>query len=204
MKQYNINELLEKKKELENQIRDKVSGFSQEDLTYIKTEVIDYVNDGKFNKTHETRERITLGDFTRQVFGMSEELAKIKVAIQKHNANTVADLLQNREALRTKYKMLNNILMQMPKNKQVSRQASRTGKDGRTEEIMETTNEPMFERKAVEKQMNEVAAQERKANTEIQKLNLDAVISIEEPVVEAPVQQPVAEEPRLEAGPAQQ
>ena len=55
---------------------------------------------------------------------------------------------------------------------------NRQDKDGVALEISDFKIEPMFTREEVEKLMNNLASQERKINTEVQRLNLNAQIEL--------------------------
>jgi len=177
MTKYNINELLEKKKELEEQIFEKVSSVNGEELKYRKDVTIDHTREDRTSE-YVPRPKQNIDQFTQETFGLIDELVKVKTAIQKYNAQKVLGELQKREAVRIKHKYLDSIKHNLPENKEHKRQVTRQDKDGVALETTEITVEPMFEKKDVEKRMNEFAAQERKINTDIQKQNLNAKIQL--------------------------
>lgn len=80
--------------------------------------------------------------------------------------------------MRLKHNILKTIVTLLPKDKKHQRQVTRQNKEGVALETTESTVEPMFDKKDVEKRMNEFAAQERKINTSIQKENLNAKIEV--------------------------
>jgi hypothetical protein len=175
-KTFNINELLERKKELENKIKIELD-VDKESLLFVEQTITDHTNP-KNNKKIVLREKKSLVDYSQKFNGMAEELAKVKTAIQKHNADAVLGKLHERESVRKKIEYLNKIKMFLTKDKKYQRSVTRTGKEGETLETTEITNEPMFSRDEVDKQLNQLAAQERKINTEIQKLNLEAKVTL--------------------------
>jgi len=176
MGKYNINELLEKKKELESQILEK-GNVEVDDLRYVEEETIDYTNE-KNNRTLKPKVKVSLIDFSQTFNGFVEELSKVKTAIQKYNSEKVLGRLQERESVRKKIVFLQAIKKRLPVEVKFGQKVSRQDKDGQTLEIVKVKQEPMFEMKDVEKQLNALSAQERKLNTEIQKLNLDASIEL--------------------------
>jgi len=178
MKKYNINELLEKKKELEEQIEDAMEEITPEELTYIEEKVTDYSGDKEKITPYVKRDKKSLTEFCQTIFGYIDELAKVKTAIQKYNADNILGDLQKREATRNKISILERIKLSVPVNEQHTRNVTRKGKEDETLEITEVTKKPMFDRKEVDKQKNEYSAQERKLNTQIQKQNLNATIEI--------------------------
>jgi len=174
---YNINELLEEKKAIEEQVEEKLS-FNPGELSYIKKETIDYTNPD--NSTEFIpKEKIDLKEFTQEFYGLVERLAGVKEAIQKYNAEQILGLLQKRDSVRTKITYLDLVKQNLNREKQSSTRATRKGKENETLEAEKTTIEPMFPLKDVETQYNNLAAQERQLNTEIQKKNLDAKITLE-------------------------
>jgi len=175
-KKFNINELLERKKEIEQQIESEVAPEAKE-LQFIEQTITDYTNP-KNNKKITTREKVDLNAFGNKFNGMVDELAKIKTAIQRYNAENVLGKLNDRDAVRKKIEFLTNIKSALIKEKQYQKKVTREGKDGETLESTEIVMEPMFSRDDVEKQLNQLCAQERKINTEIQKLNLNANVKI--------------------------
>jgi len=168
---YNINELLEYRKEIEKQIRERM-GFSVNELIYTEKNIIDFTNE-KNNRTMTDRARVTSEQFCQEIFGLIDQLAKVKTSIQKYNAEQVAELLNTRDAIRSKIKFLEIVKKTLPKEKKQGRQVTRQNDKNETLEVTEIVVEPMFELKPIEKQFNEFAAQERKLNTEIQKTNLN-------------------------------
>jgi hypothetical protein len=64
------------------------------------------------------------------------------------------------------------------RDKKFNREVTREDKDGVALETVETTIEPMFTREEIEALMDKLAAQERKINTEIQRINLNAKIKL--------------------------
>ncbi len=177
MTKYNINELLEKKKELERQIVDKVQEVNCEELKYRKELTVDHTRDDRKSE-YIPREKQTVDQFCHEIYGLIDELMKVKTAIQKYNASKVLGELQKREAVRVKHKFLEAVKGNLPKDKEHSKKVTRQDKEGVALETTEISVEPMFERKEVEKRLNELASQERKINTGIQKQNLNAKIEL--------------------------
>lgn len=177
VKTYNINELLERKKELEEQLVE-TSNFQQTDLVYEKQKIVDVTNKGN-NREIETRKQISLNDFTMKYNGLLNELSKIKIAIAKFNAENTSELLYKRESARNRIEYLRKIKSNLKKDKQEGRKVTRQNNEGETLEFVDFEIRPMFTIEEVEKQFNETAAEERKLNTQIQKINLDAKISLE-------------------------
>lgn len=175
-KTFNINELLERKKELEGKLSIELD-VDKDSLLFVEQTVTDHTNP-KNNKKITVRERRELVAYTQKFNGMAEELAKVKTAIQKYNTEQVLGKLHERESVRKKIEYLNKIKMFLTKEKKYQRSVSRVGKEGETLETTEITNEPMFSRDDVDNQLNQLAAQERKINTEIQKLNLEAKVTL--------------------------
>lgn len=172
---YNINELLERKKDIESEINN--SEIKNNDLTHTKTEYIDTLN-SKNNKIIESNNKIDLKEYVTKFFGLLDELSVIKTAIQEFNAKEVLGLLHKRNALREQIKYMQIIKNNLKSDKKFNRVTTRTDESGSPLEITETTTEPMFEIKDVEKWINELSSQQRKINTGIQKLNLNAEIDI--------------------------
>jgi len=178
MTKYNINELLERKKELETQLNEKAKELDCEELKYRKEITVDHTRNDKNISEYIPREKQTIDEYTKPIFDLIDELAKVKTAIQKYNAQKVLGELQKREATRIKHNYLSIIKNKLPKDKEHSRKVTRADKEGVALETTEVSVEPMFERKEVEKRMNQFAAQERKVNTEIQRQNLNAEIEL--------------------------
>ena len=176
MKTYNINELLERKKELEEQVKDELT-IDKMSLQFVEQVITDHLN-AKNNKTITQRERVDLVGFSQKFNGMVEELAKVKTSIQKYNAETLLGKLHDRDSIRSRIAYLKRIKESLLKEKQYQRKVSREGKEGEPLETTEVTVEPMFKRTDVETMLNQLAAQERKVNTEMQKLNLNATIEL--------------------------
>lgn len=174
---YNINELLEKKKDIEQEINN--IQINSSDLIYTKTTYIDTLN-SKNNREIITRDKIDLENYTAKFYGLIEELTKIKTAIQEFNAKEVLGLLHQRTALREKINYLKIIKNNLKTDKKFNRTTTRQDERGQALEITEIMSEPMFELSKIEKWENELASQQRKINTEIQKLNLNAQIELKE------------------------
>lgn len=174
---YNINELLEKKKELEEQILEKTKGLTSEDMKYKKEVIIDHTHDDR-QSVYSPKPKQELSEFCQVVFGLIDELEKVKTAIQKYNAEQVLGDIQKRESARIKYSFLKRMKDLLPKDKSHSRKVTRQDSDGVALETTDITTEPFFESEEIEKRMNQYAAQERKINTSIQKKNLDAKIEL--------------------------
>ncbi len=175
---YNINELLEKKKAIEKELMEK-SRINSEDLIFEKQKIIDHKNE-KRTKEYVPREKIGLTNYVTEVSSLAKELAQVKSAIAKHNVDALEGLLQNREALRLQRDFLTALKDTLKKVKKtfvrnVTREVHDTGE---ALETTETTTEPMFSGKEVEKMLSNVAEQERKINTEIQKVNLSAQVEL--------------------------
>ena len=177
MTKYNINELLEKKKELENHIIEKEKDINSEELKYMKEDITDHTN-AKNNRTLEPRKKINLNEYCHTIFGLIDELAKVKTAIQKYNAEISLGMLQEREQIRRKNAFLAILKPKLIRETQYGKRMNRQDKDGVALEISDFKIEPMFTREEVEKLMNNLASQERKINTEVQRLNLNAQIEL--------------------------
>lgn len=176
-KKYNINELLEKKKYLERQLVEKTGVQQEKDLSYVEEKTIDRKNPDNNRKT-VPKAKVELTGYTNVAYGLIDELAKVKEAIQKFNSGEVLSLLQKRTAVRNKLSYLNNIKAALPRDRNSSRQVLSEDSEGNPVEIKETVVEPMFGYEVVEKHLNELSAEERKLNSEIQKLNLNAEITL--------------------------
>lgn len=175
-KTYNINELLERKKHLDEQISESIS-IRGDDLTYREEKTIDRLNSTN-NRVSILKQKVTLDKFSQTINGYIDELAKTKIVIQTYNSGEVSKLLQKRDSVRTKIRFLKKIKMSLPKDTQNGRKVISQDSNNVPIEIAEITVEPMFEFSDVEKQLNELSAEERKLNTEIQKLNLNAEITL--------------------------
>lgn len=176
-KQFNINELLDKKKQLEEQEKEFINGIEAKDLLYRVDNVTDHTNN-KNNRQLIPRQKQTLTEFCQKYNGMVDELKSIKIAIQKYNASKVVDKIQERDNARKKLVLLEKLKELVTREKKFGRQVSRQDKDGVALETVQSTEEPMFTREEIDSFYDEVAAQERKCNTEIQKENLNAKITI--------------------------
>ena len=177
MSKYNINELLERKNEIEAQVKDLVKMVTSDILKYRKEVRIDHTNGDKTSE-YIPRPRVTLTLFTRKVFERVEELEKVKTLIQKYNAENVLGEIQRRESARNKIGYLNLIKKNLPRDTQHSRDVSREDGEGVALESLDVTTEPMFPADDVDVMHDQFAAQERKINTSIQKKNLEAIIEI--------------------------
>ena len=177
-KQYNINELLELKKELEESIVEKHNEITNTSLTYEETITTDHVN-AKRNKTYKPREKIALEQYYQEVYGLIDKLAKVRVAIQKYNAQQVVEMLQKRDGFRQKHAVLMKIKGNLPKKKSRASNPIRTKDEtGEVLESQEYIAEPMFSIAEIDKQLSQLSSEERKINTEIQRTNLNAKVSI--------------------------
>lgn len=177
MSKYNINELLEKKKELEEQILEKTKGLTTKDMEFRKEVIIDHTHEDRESK-YTPKPKQSLNEFCQVVFGLIDELEKVKIAIQKYNADKVLGDIQKRESARIKYSYLSQMKKLLPSDKSHSRKVTRQDKEGVALETTDITTEPFFDTEEIEKQMNQFAAQERKINTTIQKKNLEAEIEL--------------------------
>lgn len=146
-------------------------------LKYKKEVRIDHTNGDKKNE-YVPRSKVTLVEFTHKVFGMIDELEKVKTLIQKYNAENVLGEIQKRESARNRIGFLNLIKKNLPRDVQHSRDVSREDGEGVALESLDITIEPMFNVDDVDTMHNQFAAQERKINTSIQKKNLEAKIEI--------------------------
>jgi hypothetical protein len=178
-KEFNVSELLERKKEIEGRMKE-IIVLNPDELVYETQETVDYTAKKEDKKKVFTpRERVDLNSFLAEFNGLVSELAKVKTAIANFNAESVAELLMQREEARQKIAMFQRIKQVFPKKLPTqSREVTREGSEGETLEAKHILKEPMFPLSSVEKQLNEACAQERKLNTEIQKLNLNAKITI--------------------------
>jgi len=138
---------------------------------------IDHTNGDKKSE-YILRPKVTLEEFTHKVFGMIDELEKVKTLIQKYNAENVLGEIQKRESARNKIAFFNLIKKNLPRDVQHSRDVSRADAEGTALESLDLTVEPMFAIDEVDKMYNQFAAQERKINTSIQKKNLEAKIEL--------------------------
>jgi len=177
MSKFNINELLEKKKDLEGKIVEAVKNIKTSDLEYVKEIVIDHTREDK-ESIYEPRKQETLENYSQQMYGYISDLAKVKTAIQKYNAEKVLGMLQGRESARIKINFLKKIKAALPSEVGHTRDVTRRDKEEVALESIDKTTTPMFDAKGIDKQLDQLAAQERKTNTEIQRLNLEAQIEI--------------------------
>ena len=173
---YNINELLEEKKELEDQIIEFGRGVSTEKLTHKLVTTTDHTKDVE-PIVYEPQPVVTLDNYLEGFNTMVKRLADIKGAIQDYNAKNILGKLQTREQLRSKIDVLTNIEGTLPINGDKETQPIR-GRDNILIQSVVTETKPMFNKKEVRKQLNELSAQQRKINTEIQKENLNAKIDL--------------------------
>lgn len=174
---YNINELLEKKKELESQISEVKNYTTTQNLTYKKETYTDFTQKNSKPKVIEPREKLTLNKYSEKFMSLVSELAKTKTAIAQFNALHTAELLYKREKARLSIDFLKMLKTNLPKENQEFRKVLRQNSEGVSLEIVDVEVKPMFSIEDVEKYLNETAAEERKLNTQIQKINLDAKIS---------------------------
>lgn len=175
-KTYNINELLEMKKELENQIMEELN-VNAIDLIYEKQTIRDLTNKDN-NREIEIRKQIDLNNFSMKYNGLVKRLSEIKTAIAKFNADKISELLYNRESARNRIEYLKRLKTNIKKDKQEGRNVTRQNSEGVALEIVDFEVRPMFELEDIEKQLNETCAEERKLNTEIQRINLNAQIEL--------------------------
>ena len=119
-----------------------------------------------------------MSNFVTEYINASDELSKIKTTIQKHNADILSGKICERESLRRKISYLGILKTLTGREKQSKREVTRKDANQITLEAQETTFEPMFLHKEIEKMVNEFAIQERKINTEIQRLNLEKAIEL--------------------------
>ena len=194
MTEYNINELLEKKKQLEEQEKELIQGVDAEDVTYRLETIVDHTSK-KNNRQIESKKKVTLLEFMQRYNGTIDELTRVKTAIQKYNADNILGKIQERDNNRKKIRFLEklfSVIVSFKKKirfleklkavalreKKIGRQVTRQDKDGVALETVEVIVEPMFTREEIDKKFDELAAQERKINTEIQRENLNAKISL--------------------------
>jgi len=176
-KQFNVNELLERKKQLEEQEVEIRDGIEPKDLVYTEEEVVDHTNN-KNNRSVIPRKKQTLAEFSQKYNGVVDELKKCKVAIQKFNADNVLGMIQERDSTRKKLLLLDKLKEHVPRENRFGRKVTRQDKDGVALETVEIKEEPMFTREEIDAKYDELAAQERKLNTGIQKENLNAKITM--------------------------
>ncbi len=176
MTTYNINELLDEKKSLEQSMSERNS-FPSTELLFEEIKTIDFTNN-KNSSSFVPRERVTLKDFCQEFFGMTDRMKSVKVAIQDYNATQILDKIQERDSVRRKIQFLRTVKINLTHEKTNVRKPTRQSGEGQTIEVQEITREPMFDIKDVELMIDEFASQERKVNTEIQKMNLNAKIEI--------------------------
>lgn len=173
---YNVNELLEMKKSLEQKLQEMLA-IRKEELLFTTVKTIDYTNE-KNNREVVARSAVKLDEYITEYTKAVDELSKVKTAIQKHNADVLTGKICEREALRRKILYLNTIKANLGRDKQFARTVTRKDTNQVTLEVQETTAEPMFQYKEIEKLTDEFAKQERKINTEIQRLNLEKTIEL--------------------------
>lgn len=174
---YNINELLDKKKELDSQISEMLN-INQVDLTYEKQNFKDLHNNTE--KAYELRPQKSLDQFSQKFNGLVSELSEIKTAISIFNAQETSALLYKRESVRNKITYLNNVKRALtPIQPNQGRKVTRHDVNNVALEVVDFEIRPMFEVEVVEKQLNEASAEERKLNTQIQRVNLNAEIELE-------------------------
>ena len=173
---YNVNELLEMKKAFEKKLEE-LSQIRKEDLVFVTIKTIDYTNE-KNTRELVARPRINASDFVSEFTKVADELAKVKAAIQKHNAESLTGKICERESLRRKIVYLDLVKSNLGRDKQFGRTVTRKDINQATQEVQETLGEPMFDYKDIEKMVDEFAKQERKTNTEIQRLNLEKTIEL--------------------------
>ena len=176
-KQFNINELLERKKQLEEQENEFRANIDPKELVYREEQIKDHTN-SKNNREVIPRSKVTLAQYCKKHNGIIDELKNCKVAIQKFNAEKVLGKIQERDSVRKKVLLLEKLKALVPRENQFGRQVTRKDKDGVALETVEIKEEPMFTREEIDKCFDELAAQERKLNTEIQKENLNAKITM--------------------------
>lgn len=174
VKKYNINELLDKKKELESQIKE--FSVTEDSLTYTKDKFIDL--NSKYVKEVELKPKITLKVYIEKYIGITGELAKIKSAIAKFNAKHTCELLVKREKVRVEIMLLDEIKLKLPTGNKIGKDVVRTNSEGIALEMKEYEILPMFSIDSLDKMKNELSAEERKLNTQIQKINLDANLEL--------------------------
>ena len=97
---------------------------------------------------------------------------------RKHNSAVLAGKICERESFRKKIAYLQTIKSNLGREKGINRAVTRKDAMNVTLEVQETTGEPMFHYKEVEKMIDQFATQERKLNTEIQRLNLEQNIEL--------------------------
>ncbi|MEK6935850.1 MAG: hypothetical protein AABW67_03615 [Nanoarchaeota archaeon] len=148
-----------------------------EELVFTVVKIIDYTND-KNNRTIETRPKIVAAEYVIEFNKTADEIAKIKTAIQKHNAETLSGKICEREAIRKKINFLYAIKQLLKREPQTRRDVTRKDINNVTLETQETIIEPMFSFKEIDKMKDEFGKQERKINAEIQKLNLDKTVEL--------------------------
>lgn len=173
---YNVNELLEMKKSLEQKLQEMLA-IRKEELLFVTIKTIDYTNE-KNNREVVARPAIKLDEYITEYTKSADELTKVKTAIQKHNAEILTGKICERESLRRKILYLTSIKANLGRDKQLGRTVTRKDANQVTLEVQETTAEPMFSYKEIEKIIDEFAKQERKINTEIQRLNLEKTIEL--------------------------
>jgi len=109
---------------------------------------------------------------------LGTELASIKSAIQDYNAKEVLGLLAQRDSLRLQIEYFKKIQSILPTEKKQGSRILRRGEKGETLEDLWQIAEPMFDYREIEKRIDELSAEQRKINTEIQRRNLNAKIEL--------------------------
>ena len=174
---FNVNELLERKKQLEDKEKEMLTLVTKESLEFRQENIIDYTNN-KANRTLMPRPKVSLTEYMQVYNGVVDELSKVKGAIQKFNADSLLGEIYLRDNARKKLVYLERLKALVPREKKFGNQVTRQDKDGVALERIEVTIEPMFSREEIDNQFDEIAAQERKTNTNIQRKNLEAKISL--------------------------
>lgn len=175
--EYNVNELIEKRKHLE----EKLKTFESQEITanklvYTKIEMRD--STGKADVIQESK-KVTFTDFFNEYAQISNELARIKAAISEYNARVLKDKLFARDEVRRQINCLKLILAKLPSDPTTQFGNRQTDKEGRIILTQYNYVNPMFEQKEVSKRFDELAALERKLNTEIQRLNLNEKVTLD-------------------------
>jgi len=173
---YNINELLDKRKH----DKEKLAELARNELdnrTFFAVKEVELDKDGK-EKLIKEEKPVAAKEFFSQFSEVLDEIASATTAITKYNATVLKDLLAHRDAVREKIRILKVLKQRVPIDSKIERSILAQSKEGEITRYLMRTHTPLFERKEVEKMADEFAKEERKLNTEIQKLNLEQKIEL--------------------------
>ena len=176
MSEYNINELLDMRKHLEAKQKEVENSLTPQKLCTMEETERDLMN-GKERQIRKSDVH-TLEDIAAEHAQVTSELVKVKTAITKYNATVLQDKLFKREECRNKIAYMNSVKKMLPMNPEYTKQIISQSKEGVVQLLLERKVIPSFSREAIDKMTDQFAKEERKLNTEIQKLNLEQKIEV--------------------------